>query len=122
MAELKPLLEYRTVRTWLEGLKEHWGGDPATDDPERLPILEAFCRFAGVDPDTIIQECTRIDKAGDRRISVKGRRKWSDLIDQFQAQVEGSRIRKAKWGNTVRSFLIHNGILLAAGAQMARRE
>lgn len=122
MAELKPLLEYRTVRTWLEGLKEHWGGDPATDDPERLPILEAFCRFAGVDPDTIIQECTRIDKAGDRRISVKGRRKWSDLIDQFQAQVEGSRVRKAKWGNTVRSFLIHNGILLAAGAQMARRE
>ena len=122
MAELKPLLEYRTVRTWLEGLKEHWGGDPATDDPERLPILEAFCRFAGVDPDTIIQECTRIDKAGDRRISVKGRRKWSELIDQFQAQVEGSRVRKAKWGNTVRSFLIHNGILLAAGAQMARRE
>lgn len=122
MAELKPLLEYRTVRTWLEGLKEHWGGDPATDDPERLPILEAFCRFAGVDPDTIIKECTRIDKAGDRRISVKGRRKWSDLIDQFQAQVEGSRVRKAKWGNTVRSFLIHNGILLAAGAQMARRE
>lgn len=122
MAELKPLLEYRTVRTWLEGLKEHWGGDPANDDPERLPILEAFCRFAGVDPDTIIQECTRIDKAGDRRISVKGRRKWSELIDQFQAQVEGSRVRKAKWGNTVRSFLIHNGILLAAGAQMARRE
>ncbi len=122
MAELKPLLEYQTVRTWLEGLKEHWGGDPATDDPERLPILEAFCRFAGADPDTIIRECTRIDKAGDRRISVKGRRKWSDLIDQFQAQVEGSRIRKAKWGNTVRSFLIHNGILLAAGAQMARRE
>lgn len=122
MAELKPLLEYQTVRTWLEGLKEHWGGDPATDDPERLPILEAFCRFAGADPDTIIRECTRIDKAGDRRISVKGRRKWSDLIDQFQAQVEGSRIRKAKWGNTVRSFLIHNGILLAAGAQMARPE
>lgn len=122
MVELKPLLEYPTVRTWLEGLKEHWGGDPATDDPERLPILEAFCRFADVDPDTIIRECTRVDKAGDRRISIKGRRKWAELIDRFQEQVEGSRVRQAKWGNTVRSFLIHNGILLAAGAQMARRE
>mgnify|MGYP005838031305 CR=1 FL=1 len=122
MERLRPLLEYATVRTWLEGLKEHWGGDPANDDPERLPILEAFCLFAGADPDTIIAECTRIDKAGDRRISIKGRRKWADLIDRFQAQVEGSRVRKAKWGNTVRSFLIHNGILLAAGAQMARRE
>lgn len=122
MVELKPLLEYPTVRTWLEGLKEHWGGDPATDDPERLPILEAFCRFADVDPDTIIRECTRIDKAGDRRISVKGRRKWAELIDRFQEQVEGSRVRQAKWGNTVRSFLIHNGILLAAGAQMARKD
>ncbi len=122
MVELKPLLEYPTVRTWLEGLKEHWGGDPATDDPERLPILEAFCRFADVDPDTIIRECTRIDKAGDRRISVKGRRKWAELIDRFQEQVEGSRVRQAKWGNTVRSFLIHNGILLAAGAQMAHKD
>lgn len=122
MVELKPLLEYPTVRTWLEGLREHWGGDPVTDDPERLPILEAFCRFADVDPDTIIRECTRIDKAGDRRISIKGRRKWAGLIDRFQEQVEGSRARQAKWGNTVRSFLIHNGILLAAGAQMARRE
>ncbi|HXF51578.1 MAG TPA: hypothetical protein VNM43_07845 [Dehalococcoidia bacterium] len=122
VVELKPLLEYSTVRTWLEGLKEHWGGDPATDDPERLPILEAFCRFADVDPDTIIRECTRIDKAGDRRISVKGRRKWAELIDRFQEQVEGSRVRQAKWGNTVRSFLIHNGILLAAGAQMARKD
>lgn len=122
MVELKPLLEYPTVRTWLEGLKEHWGGDPATDDPERLSILEAFCRFADVDPDTIIRECTRVDKAGDRRISVKGRRKWAELIDRFQEQVEGSRAHQAKWGNTVRSFLIHNGILLAAGAQMARKE
>jgi hypothetical protein len=122
VVDLKPLLEYPTVRTWLEGLKEHWGGDPATDDPERLPILEAFCRFADVDPDTIIRECTRVDKAGDRRISVKGRRKWAELIDRFQEQVEGSRVRQAKWGNTVRSFLIHNGILLAAGAQMTRKE
>lgn len=115
------MLEYRTVQTWLDGLRTHWGGDPATDDPERLPMLEAFCRFAGTDPDTIIGECMRVDKAGDRRISIKGRRKYAELIDRFQAGIQESRIRQAKWGNNARSFLIHNGILLAAGAQAVRR-
>ena len=52
------MLEYEAVRTWLDGLRQHWGGDPANDDPERLPMLEAFCRFANRDPDQIIQETT----------------------------------------------------------------
>ena len=120
--ELKALQQYQTVRNWLDGLREHWGGDPETDDPERLPLLEAFCQFATVDPDTVIKECTRIDKSGDRRISMKGRRKYAELIDQFQAQSTEARLRKAKRGNTIRSFLIHNGILLAAGAQMVKKD
>jgi hypothetical protein len=122
MAEPKDLLDYQTVKNWLDGLREHWGGDPASDDPDRLPTMAEFCEFASVDPDTIIDECTRIDKAGDRRISIKGRRKYAALIDDFQAQSEGRRLQRAKRGNTVRSFLIHNGILLAAGAQMVSRD
>jgi hypothetical protein len=114
--ELKPLLEYASVRTWLDGLRQHWGGDPASDDPERLPALEAFCLHANVDPDTIIKETTMI-KDGEKRIRTKGRERYATLIDAWQAEQEGSRIRKGKWGNTVRSFLIHNGVLLAAGMQ-----
>ena len=110
--------EYAAVRTWLDGLREHWGGEPETDDPERLPTLAEFCAFAGTDPDTVIAECTRIDKAGDRRISVKGRRKYAALIDDFQAQSDGPRLKRAKRGNTIRSFLIHNGNLLSAGVQL----
>src|SRR5438874_655756 len=49
--ELQPLLEYASVRAWLDGLRQHWGGDPANDDPERLPMLDAFCRYANRDPD-----------------------------------------------------------------------
>ena len=56
-------------------------------------------------------------KDGEKRLRVKGREKYAALIDQFQASVEGSRFKKAKWGNTVRSFLIHNGVLLAQGMQ-----
>lgn len=114
--ELKPLQEYVAVRTWLDGLRQHWGGDPATDEPERLPMFAAFCRYANRDPDQIIKETTMI-KDGEKRIRVKGRERYARLIDEWQAAQEGSRIRKGKWGNTVRSFLIHNGVLLAAGMQ-----
>jgi hypothetical protein len=114
--ELRPLTDYAAVQTWLEGLRQHWGGDPVTDDPDRLPALEAFCRYAGVDPDQIIAETTML-KDGERRIRVKGRERYAALIDEWQATVEGSRIRKGKYGNIVRSFLIHNGVLLAAGMQ-----
>jgi hypothetical protein len=114
--ELAPLLQYASVRTWLEGLRQHWGGDPAADDPERLAMLEAFCRHIARTPDQIIAETTML-KDGERRIRVKGRERYAALIDEWQAQQEGSRIRKAKWGNTVRSFLIHNGVLLQSGVQ-----
>jgi len=114
--ELRPMLDYPAVTTWLDGLRQHWGGDPATDDPERLPILEAFCRYANRDPDRIIKETTMI-KDGERRIRVQGRNRYAALIAEWQETVEGSRIRKAKWGNTVRSFLIHNGVLLQSGIQ-----
>ncbi len=114
--ELLPMLEYASVQTWLDGLRQHWGGDPLTDDPERLPMLEAFCRHANRTPDQIIKETTMI-KDGEKRIRIKGRERYSKLIDEWQATIEGSRIRRGKWGNAVRSFLIHNGVLLAAGMQ-----
>jgi hypothetical protein len=56
-------------------------------------------------------------KDGERRIRVQGRNRYAALIAEWQDTIEGSRIRKAKWGNTVRSFLIHNGVLLQSGIQ-----
>lgn len=113
---LRPMLEYTSVQAWMDGLKQHWGGEPATDNPERLDMLAAFCAYANVDPDAIIKQTTMI-KDGERRIRTKGRERYAHLIDEWQATIEGSRITKGKWGNTVRSFLIHNGVLLAAGMQ-----
>lgn len=112
--ELKPLLEYATVSTWMDGLRAHWGGDPVHDDPERLTIFEAFCRHVNRDPDQIVSETT-MTTDGRRRIRVKGRSRYASLIDEWQREIEGSRFERARWGNTVRSFLIHNGILLQSG-------
>ena len=115
---LRPMLDYPTVQTWMSGLQQHWGGDPATDDPERLPILEAFCHLMNRDPDQMIKETTMI-KDGEKRIPVKGRTRYADAINAWQDTIEGSRLRQAKWGNTVRSFLIHNGVLLQSGVHQA---
>ena len=52
---------------------------------------------------------SNIDRPSAGRESTSGR--------EWQATIEGSRIRKGKYGNIVRSFLIHNGVLLAAGMQ-----
>jgi hypothetical protein len=114
--ELRPMAEYASVQVWIDGLRQHWGGDPEHDDPERFAILEAFCRFAGAHPDEIIAETTMI-KDGEKRIRTKGRARYAALIDEFQASVDGSRFTRGKWGNTVRSFLIHNGVLLAQGME-----
>jgi hypothetical protein len=114
---LKPMLEYASVQTWIDGLQQHWGGDPVNEDPERFPIFEAFCRRINRDPDQIVKETTML-KDGQRRIRIQGRNRYAALIQEFQDGVEGSRFVKAKWGNTVRSFLIHNGVLLQSGVQV----
>ena len=116
MTDLRPLTDYATVRTWLDGLRQHWGADVENGDQERLAMLEAFCRFAGKDPDAVIDECVLI-RDGEKRIRAKGRQRYAGLIAQFQSEVEGSRLKRGKWGNTVRSFLIHNGVLLQSGMQ-----
>lgn len=105
-----------SVRTWFAGLREQSGVDPE-EDPERLRILAAFCREVGRSPDEIIRECLRT-KGGQTRISSRGRRYYAERIAAFQASIPGDRREQARWGNTIRSFLIHNGILLQSGVQL----
>ena len=45
------------------------------------------------------------------------RNRYAALIAVWQETIKGSRLRRAKWGNTMRSFLIHNGVLLQPGIQ-----
>ena len=104
------------VRTWFEGLRAQSDVDPEAD-PDRLPILAAFCTRVGKTPDEIVAECLR--PAGDGlKIRVKGRRFYAEAIAAFQSEAAGDAREQVRWGNTVRSFLIHNGVLLQAGLQL----
>jgi len=118
MGDLKtPLDGYSSVQTWYQGLREQSGVDPAAD-PSRLRLLEEFCRSVELDPDEVVKACLLEKEGRDTKISIKGRKRVSQMVDDFQKQAENLSTReRAHRGNTIRSFLIHNGILLQAGVQ-----
>jgi hypothetical protein len=99
----------------MQGLRQQWGSEP-DDMDHQLEVLERFCRYVDRDPDAIIGECSR-EVDGGKRIRIKGRRFYSEKIAEFQASASGDARGKARVGNTVRSFLIHNGIFIQAGLQ-----
>jgi hypothetical protein len=112
----KPIEEYAAVKTWFNGLREQSGVDPH-DDPSRVAYLKEFCETLEMDPDQIVAACLLKKEGRETKISIKGRRSMAERIADFQAAGAEPRDRP-KRGNTIRSFLIHNGILLQSGIQI----
>jgi len=113
-----PLEEYDSVKAWFNGLREQSGVDP-TSDPSRLKLLGEFCSFVELDPDQVVAACLLTKEGRQTKISIKGRRGMAEKIAQFQSQhADADSVEKARRGNTIRSFLIHNGILLQSGIQI----
>jgi hypothetical protein len=100
----------KTVQTWLEGVHEQSGASPDVD-AQRVAVLAEFCTFVDREPGQIIDECIR-DVEGGKKIRVKGRRFYAQKIQEFEQQSEGSSAQKRQRANYIRSFLIHNGVLL----------
>jgi hypothetical protein len=102
--------EYQAVQTWLHGVHEQSGVSPE-HDAKRLQVLMEFCARVEKTPDQIIDECLR-DVDGGKKIRVKGRRFYAEQITAFEQQAAGSIGEKRQKANYIRSFLIHNGVLL----------
>jgi hypothetical protein len=100
----------KTVQTWLAGVREQSGVSPE-DDAKRVQVLADFCALVGKEPDQIIAECLR-DVEGGKKIRVKGRRFYAEKIAEFERQAAGTPGEKRQKANYVRSFLIHNGVLI----------
>lgn len=114
----RPLEQYDSVKTWFQGLREQSGVDPGKD-PARLRLLGEFCAFVDLDPDQIVTACLLVKEGRQTKISIKGRRGMAEKIAEFQSQpADGDSAERARRGNTIRSFLIHNGILLQSGIQI----
>jgi hypothetical protein len=113
-----PLEEYDSVKTWFKGLREQSGVDPMSD-PSRLRLLGEFCAFVNLDPDQVVAACLLAKEGRQTKISIKGRRGMAEKIAQFQSQLtDVDSAERTRRGNTIRSFLIHNGILLQSGIQI----
>ena len=104
------ITESQTVQTWLDGVHEQSGVSPEAD-AKRVHVLEEFCTQIGKQPDEIIDDCLR-DVEGGKKIRVKGRRFYADKISEFEQQAEGTPGERRQKANYVRSFLIHNGVLI----------
>jgi hypothetical protein len=115
MALTADIRGYATVQSWIDGLREQWGEEPGDLD-KRLEVLERFCRFMDKDPDTLIEDCSRVVESG-KRIKIKVRRQYTEKIAEFQGSADGDARAQARAGNIVRSFFIHNGIFMQAGLQ-----
>ena len=102
--------ESQTVQTWLAGVHEQSGSSPEADT-KRLQVLAEFCAMTGKQPDEIIDDCLR-DVDGGKKIRAKGRRFYADKINEFERQGEGASSERRQRANYVRSFLIHNGVLI----------
>jgi hypothetical protein len=103
------------VQKWQQSLQRH---TPLTEAEwhERLQVLAMFCDYVAHTPDAIIAACVQ-ETARGKTINTHGRRHYSAQIEAFQAQVGGDQRRQIHWGNIVRSFLIHNGVMFQAGWQ-----
>lgn len=114
MALDKPLADYETVKTWDQGLRRQWGGDPLLEEPDMLESLREFCEFVAEDPDAIAAKLFRIRKSdGERLLSVKWRTHYADKVKEFRVRSGGGPEGQRK-GSAVLSFLIHNGVLIQA--------
>ena len=102
--------EDKTVQAWLEVVHEQSGASPE-GDAQRIGVLTEFCAFVEKEPGQIIDECIR-DVEGGKKVRVKGRRFYAQKIQEFEQQGEGSPSQKRQRANQIRSFLIHNGVLL----------
>lgn len=103
---------YESVAAWAAGLQRQWGGDPLSEDPAKLEVLEAFCRFIDKNPDELVASCFLRKKSSGERFASKQRR--DELLAQlkvFEAEA-GRGVEARRRRSQVVSFLSHNGVLI----------
>jgi predicted Fe-S protein YdhL (DUF1289 family) len=109
MTDADGLAVQETVGRWLRAYDAQWNVRQTDGETRaKLEVLARFCAACGRQPDELVAWLFRPTPEGPR-IRLKRRREVMALIDQFEAEGGG---RAA--GNTVRSFLIHNGVALSA--------
>ena len=109
------LMAQATVQTWLASLQRRTRLTPQ-ECQERVQVLAAFCAYVGQRPDAIIAACLRDTPTG-KTIRSANRRHYTRQIEAFQRHIPGHLRQQVQHGRVVRSFFIHNGVMLQTGWQ-----
>ncbi len=103
------------VQKWLESLRKR--GEEVSLDDERVKLVKDFCEYVGKTPDEVVDYCwLRNRKDGLRSISSKRRRETSEQIEEYVKESGHTAYKATVAANTIRSFLIHNGVFIAGAA------
>ena len=112
--ETKDLYDDPTVRKW--STSAGFDEEPEREQLARLDLLRSYCDFAGTTPTQMIEACLIADAdaavGGQREISIKGRREMNQSIDDWAQTLPGTGFMRTIAGNSIRGFLVHNGILI----------
>jgi hypothetical protein len=100
-----------SVEQWVAG--SGLGQDPAEVREQKLRILADFCAKVEKSPDELVAFCILRKKAtGERFLSVKRRETINSWLEEFAAEQGWTGKQAVVNANVVRSFLIHNGVLI----------
>ena len=100
-----------SVKQWVAG--SVLGHDPAEVRERKLRILADFCAKVEMAPDELVAFCIlRKKTTGERFLSVKRREAINNWLDEFAAEQGWTGKEAVVNANVVRSFLIHNGVLI----------
>lgn len=87
--------------------------DPPEVREQKLQILGAFCAKVEKVPDELVAFCILRKKAtGEPFLSVKRRETINSWLEEFAAEQGWAGKQAVVNANVVRSFLIHNGVLI----------
>jgi hypothetical protein len=100
-----------SVEQWVAG--SGLGQDPAEVREQKLRILADFCAKVEKSPDELVAFCILRKKAtGERFLSVKRRETINSWLEEFAVEQGWTGKQAVVNANVVRSFLIHNGVLI----------
>lgn len=98
------------VSRWEHALRESGVDDAGI--AQRRGVLDGFCAYAGLDPDEVVETCVDREQG---RIVARSRKKVEALLEEYAAEgADGDARLATQRANTVRSFLIHNGVRVLA--------
>jgi hypothetical protein len=114
--KLEEMRDSPAVQKWLESLSERSGEEIDWQD-KRVELVKGFCEYIEKTPDDLVHYIwLKKRKDGLRSASSKRRQEISQKIEEYVKQTGQMGHDANAAANTLRSFLIHNGIFMAGTA------